>query len=614
MNGEQLRFDFVPTALAVSAMRDNGYKNAAYAIAELFDNSIQAEANAVELLCVENEEQLLQQRRRRIKEIAVLDNGTGMDAAVLRKALQFGNGTHLRDRSGIGRFGMGLPSASISQCQRLDVWSWQSGQDQPLYTYLDLREIEREELQEVPMPIVKQIPSFWRQAGKSFGTTGTLVVWSDLDRCVWKTARSIISNSEFVVGRMYRKFIDSGQAVIRLASFLDGDPNAIIDKPSLANDPIYLMRHTSTPQPFSDKPMFEKYGEHWEIRPEISFNGEIHEVVVRLTVASEEARRPSSTGQQAGNLRHGEHAKKNVGISLVRADRELELDQTWVNSSDTRERWWGVEVDFPPALDEIFGVTNNKQTARYFSQTPSIEALLDGDQSITELKDQLIQEEDPMGPLVEIAEIIKRNLSRIRILIESQRSSVEKPNKNRRHDPTSPEVEGTRKTRERQAEGHTGGSDEQESDAEEVRIKEITGELVEQGAFPGAAEELAAITVSDGIKFLFNESSLETSAFFSVRPRGGALIITLNTAHPAYMHLIELLDTSDPENLSSEELLARLTNAWKGLKLLLEAWARYEDEQPEGPRRERAQDARSDWGRVARHFLERDSSDGSVLG
>ena len=33
MIGEQLRFDFVPTALAVNAMRDNGYKNAAYAIA-----------------------------------------------------------------------------------------------------------------------------------------------------------------------------------------------------------------------------------------------------------------------------------------------------------------------------------------------------------------------------------------------------------------------------------------------------------------------------------------------------------------------------------------------------------------------------------------------------
>ena len=230
MNGEQLRFDFIPTSLAVKAMRDNGYKNAAYAIAELFDNSLQAGARAVELLCVETEEQLAQRRRRRIKNVAVLDNGIGMNSEVLRMALQFGNGTHLNDRTGIGRFGMGLPNASISQCRRLDVWSWQSGFQSPLYTYLDLDEIERGELQEVPEPIVRPIPPFWRQAGETFDSTGTLVVWSDLDRCVWKTAKTIVTNSEFIVARMYRNFIDSGKATIRLATFLGNNPQATSDE------------------------------------------------------------------------------------------------------------------------------------------------------------------------------------------------------------------------------------------------------------------------------------------------------------------------------------------------------------------------------------------------
>ena len=377
MNGEQLRFDFIPTSLAVKAMRDNGYKNAAYAIAELFDNSLQAGASAVELLCVETEEQLTNRRRRRIKNVAVLDNGIGMNSDVLRMALQFGNGTHLDDRTGIGRFGMGLPNASISQCKRLDVWSWQSGFQNPLYTYLDIDKIERGELQEVPEPIVKPIPSFWRKAGETLGSTGTLVVWSDLDRCVWKTARTIINNSEFIVARMYRNFVDSGKATIRLATFLGNNPQAEADKYSKANDPIYLMQHTSTPPPFSDKPMFEKYGdsstEEWVVKPTISFNGELHEVAIRFTVASEEARKPSDTGSVAGSLPHGKHAAKNVGVSIVRADRELEMDQSWVHVSEGRDRWWGVEVAFPPALDEVFGVTNNKQTARYFSQTPDIE-------------------------------------------------------------------------------------------------------------------------------------------------------------------------------------------------------------------------------------------------
>ena len=46
-------YDIVPTHLAVQAMRDNGYRNAAYAIAELMDNAVQAGASQVELLCAE---------------------------------------------------------------------------------------------------------------------------------------------------------------------------------------------------------------------------------------------------------------------------------------------------------------------------------------------------------------------------------------------------------------------------------------------------------------------------------------------------------------------------------------------------------------------------------
>lgn len=43
---------FVPAHLAIEAMRDNGYKNTAYAVAELIDNSIQAGATYVQLLFV----------------------------------------------------------------------------------------------------------------------------------------------------------------------------------------------------------------------------------------------------------------------------------------------------------------------------------------------------------------------------------------------------------------------------------------------------------------------------------------------------------------------------------------------------------------------------------
>ena len=235
--------NIVPVHLAVQAMRDNGYKNCAYALAELMDNSIQAGATRVDLLCGEKTIELDQRRRQRIDQIAVLDNGKGMDETTLRLALQFGNGMYLDEdkHTGIGRFGMGLPSSSISQCERVDVWSWQNGVDSAWYSYLDLRDIKQRKLVEVPKPVKKGIPPLWQTVGSKFGRTGTLVVWSRIDRIMWKTGRAIIDNSEFLIGRMYRKFLEDDKVVIRMVSFdIEDIARTLREKNALPNDPGYL--------------------------------------------------------------------------------------------------------------------------------------------------------------------------------------------------------------------------------------------------------------------------------------------------------------------------------------------------------------------------------------
>jgi hypothetical protein len=87
--------DIIPTNLAIKAMRDSGYRNTAYALAELIDNSAQAKASLIEVYCLEQQVKVQQRQRKRITNIAVLDNGSGMTPDVLDMALQFGNGTHL---------------------------------------------------------------------------------------------------------------------------------------------------------------------------------------------------------------------------------------------------------------------------------------------------------------------------------------------------------------------------------------------------------------------------------------------------------------------------------------------------------------------------------------
>lgn len=599
--------DIVPTHLAVQAMRDNGYKNAAYALAELMDNAIQAGASQVELLCGERKEQGEVRRRSRIEQIAVLDNGCGMDANVLRLALQFGNGTHLDEdkHTGIGRFGMGLPSSSISQCQRVDVWSWQNGIENALHSYLDLDEIKNQRLTEVPEPTSKAIPITWTRIGQQFGESGTLVVWSNIDRCIWRTGKAIIENSEFVIGRMYRKFINSGAVKIRMVAFDLATYSLILEKYALPNDPGYLIEKTSCPAPFNNQAMFRPWegDTSYEATYKINFKDKEHDVKVRFSYAKEEARQ-AEPGKNPGSLPHGQHAAKNVGISVVRAGRELELDTVVVNASDPRERWWGVEVEFPPSLDDIFGVTNNKQSARNFSELLKldIESLLEEGKTITQIKEELEEEEDPKSSLLIIADKITNQIKIIRRLLLAQtkgnRTTTEK-----RHDPYKPEKVATTVTKERKSQGYKGQSDADEQLPKEERKQVIKETLKEDGVTETKAELLAATTVDDGLKYTFVESPLDTPAFFSVKPRGGAIIVTLNTNHPAYQNLVEILE-EDVDKADIDTLRSRLVNSLDGLKLLLMAWARYEDEQPDGKFKDNAQDTRIDWGRVARRFLE----------
>jgi hypothetical protein len=595
-------FDLVPTHLAVQAMRDNGYRNTAYAVAELIDNSIQASATLVELLCCEEEELVQRRVRRRIKQVGVLDNGRGMSPETLRMALQFGNGTYLNDRTGIGRFGMGLPSASISQCRRVEVWSWTKGHGSAQYSYIDLDDVARG-MRDVPKPVSRAVPDIWRSMSSGIGPSGTLVVWTHMDRCMWRTASSLIQNSEFLISRMYRQFLVEGKVAIRFVAFgADGPGATTVDKLAVPNDPGYLLVPSSTPAPYDHTAMFQQDGDNWEVPIEVEFAEERHTVLVRFSFAKEEARsRPN-----AGSTDYGKHAAKNVGVSLMRAGRELDLDQALVNGYDARERWWGVEIDFPPSLDELFGVTNNKQSARNFSEVASrVKSLLsNSDKSSTELLDDLNEESDPTGPLLVIINLINRRLSALRKLIEVQRKGSGR--QSRRYDLDAAEVQATEETRRRQQEGMVGASDAGENLPETERASQLAGELEDTGLTPEQAKDLAARTIEAGIKYTFAEASLEGRSFFTVRPVAGEIVIKININHPAYKNLVEVLEQDVDGSASPEQLRDRLVRANRGLKLLLMAWARYEDEQPTDERREEIQDIRTDWGRVAARFLKAD--------
>ncbi len=612
-NDSEGEFNLIPAALAVNALRDSGYRNTTYALAELVDNSIQAGASRVEVLCCERRI-IGKKANRNIHQIGVLDNGKGMNAHELRIALQFGNGNYLTDRSGIGRFGMGLPSSSISQCRKVEVWTWQGDRSSPLYSYISIDEVTNGTLSTIPAPIISSIPKIWRHVAKTLGASGTLVVWSNLDRCMWKTARAILKHSEYAIGRMYRRFIREDKVKIRLASFVEDVSEAAnkdnIDKFVNVNDPIYLMVPSSTPEPYNSSAMFEKHGDKWTVKNTILHNNEKHEIIIRFTLAKYEVRNRINPGSTP----FGKHAKDNVGVSLLRADRELELETSLVGQSEPRDRWWGVELEFPPSLDEIFGVTNNKQSARNFTDVASeIEKILSENDKLGDLHEIFNEDEDPREPLVQIIHLIKRRISQMRSLLRAQ----SKGQYRKKPDQNGPERTATDITRERQRQGYQGTSDKEEILSSQERERDLEEALIDSGRSPSDSKMLAAKTISSDIKYIFTHENLDGSNFFAVKPVAGEILIKLNTGHPAYENLVEVLEDetitySEAENGSKDASLARdklqdrLNKANQGLKLLLMAWARFEDESDPPAKKQTIQDIRYQWGQFAALFLRDD--------
>lgn len=613
----QQEFDFsiVSAELTIEAMRDSGYKDTDHALAELIDNSVEAKADLVEIIAVES---LLDPEkpyaRPQISKIAVADNGEGMNSTTLRRALKFGDGTRRlnRQKRGIGRFGVGLPQSSISQCQRVDIWTWQNGADNAFHCYLDLDEIKTTGRQEVPEPVFSAVPEQWKEIVTTASeTTGTLVVWSKLDRVQWRGGAKTIERTADLCGRIYRKFLTDPEKPVMIKLLVASDKNSGLsvaqENECLPNDPLYLMSPSSTPEPFQDKPMFELFNEKtWSI-PIGNIKGEIH---VRCTMARPDAINEKKSKipwpksySKAGDAPWGKHAARNKGVSIVRAHRELELSTAWVNNYEPEERWWSVEVEFDPILDEIFGVVNNKQHAHTFVKGAGFEwkDWSNPEETFGQFSERLKETSDSMAELIEVWIWIDKQIGRMR---SERRTIMRGTGSQTRHPQTGEEVEdvATKIIEEQKEKGDTGDSDRAPETNEEEKIQKIVESTKQVRVKDKTAYEWAEETVRGGRRVLMKAVTLgHQDAFFDVESVNDLLEIWLNDQHPVHKHLIQVL-AAEVEEQSPEELAERLRKAEFTLKMLLIAWARHEDKVP-AEIKEKLEDIRMDWGREARKFL-----------
>lgn len=588
---------FIRGKVAIESMRDNGFLSAAHALAELIDNSIQAKADLVELITFEK--RMTSSGGRNIKQIdkiGVLDNGSGMSREVLHLALEFGGSENRKNKDGIGKFGMGLPNSSISQCRKVEVWSWTSPEEM-YYTKLDIDLMLSGELENIPYPDRHPLPhEFEGVLGEKLPSSGTFVLWSNIDRCQWKTGKSIFRHTQDLVGRMYRYFISDNKVSIRFKSCEYDEKVYIIneEKEFKANDPLYLMKDTSLPElpnPYEAEAMFEVVDDYSFEVPDEKGERQTVRIIGSVVKSSVLKAIAKTSSQSVGHSSWGKHTVKNVGLSVVRSGRELSLRDEFIpfdQKSSGIARWAGIEIQFSPALDKVFGVTNNKQHAVNLQlHNLAEDAEREGFISESEYYSDLRSNNDPKLQIYEVIDHILKVIDNIKA---RQKTLSYLGTKNAT--PDGPGKKSIVNTINLIANEKNKGRDNVNpvDDDEDLTDEELKQTLIEKGVDEEEIDTKVQQIRENKLKVWVETTPMATGAFFDVTTKRGFTLLQINSSHIFYSQILE--------KVSQEQKDA--------LELSLAGWARMERECVSPKRLQQLQIARKDWGQILDDFLDDD--------
>ena len=153
-----------PPSSFIESMRDIGY-NLETAIADVIDNSISALAENIYI-------NIKFDHKNNDFILEIIDDGVGMNNSEIAKAMTLGskNPKHIRDKNDLGRFGLGLKTASFSQCRKLTVESFSKNYEEKNSLTWDLDVLEetnkwRCKINETPKIEI-----------------GTKIIWEKLDK------------------------------------------------------------------------------------------------------------------------------------------------------------------------------------------------------------------------------------------------------------------------------------------------------------------------------------------------------------------------------------------------------------------------------------------------
>ena len=317
-------------SVLIESMRDIGY-SLQTAIADVIDNSITAGAKNIELLTDTISDS---------PAIGILDDGAGMLETELIEAMRPGTHSPLDDRPAhdLGRFGLGLKTASFSQCRRFTVLTRKAGTTSSAAWDLDTVADTDEWYIEFP-DSTTVIPWAERLEGD-----GTLVVWQKLDRLVdsgsvkkTQDLVRLIDESASHLELVFHRFLSGERGLKRVSMYLN-------NRKLEAFDPF----HSSHPATIFDPVEVVRLGER-EIR------------IQPVTLPHHKKITAEEWNKYAGP----EGYIKNQGFYLYRGKR-LIIHGTWFNLARQTEltKLARVQIDIPNGMDAEWKINVMKGSAQ----------------------------------------------------------------------------------------------------------------------------------------------------------------------------------------------------------------------------------------------------------
>ena len=339
-------YEIIPSAKRlIKSLRDIGY-DFSTAVADLIDNSIEAGASRIDIVIGFHGND---------SYVRISDNGNGMSREELKEAMKYGSEREYQEED-LGKFGLGLKTASMSQCQRFSIASKNNLTDPkniPVFCW-DLSHIERTDKWEILN--LKEDDTAELISAPLADHIGTVVLWEKLDRIInFKQPEGGAAREKLILmcrelethlGIVFHKFLANEVPERQLKIYLNN--NKILPWDPFGRDES----KTKVLSPIKIKLIYEDISDKIILQPYVlphkdEFSSQ--DVFRRLSG-------PLNWNQQQG-------------FYIYRANRMIQCGG-WcgLRTSDEHTKLARIELNFSPKIDNLFKINVAKMRVQLPSQ------------------------------------------------------------------------------------------------------------------------------------------------------------------------------------------------------------------------------------------------------